>query len=70
MKKLTRFSFGETGIFHALPLLEDFLDSGDYEDMKWAEGQFDQFLTIPKIVKEEKTISFFTSKGLKKFQEA
>lgn len=67
--KLTRFSFGETGIFHALPLLEDCLEPADYEDMKWAERQFDKLLTIPEIVEKEKTSSFFTPKGIQKFQE-
>lgn len=66
---LTRFSFGGVGIFHALSTLEDFWESPDYEDMKWAEGVFDQTLTIPTVAKEQKTVSYFTDQGLLKFQE-
>lgn len=73
---LTRYTFGGTGIFHALPLLEEsgILELQDEMDLVDAEAIFDQKLPIPALFAENKfagntLVSFFTPKGLKEFSE-
>lgn len=74
--KLTRFTFGEKGIFHALNLLEEIeiLDIQDQADLEWAGRFFEEKLIIPEILScreyaDCNLISFFTPKGLIEFAE-
>ena len=70
----TRYEFGNTGIFHALSLLDDCdMDRDDANDLAWAEECFDRELHAVDPSKEIGAdcalTFFFTNKGVYDFKE-
>ena len=74
MIKCTRFTFGDTGLFHATELLERMnMEAVDWAEYQWAMHEFNSGLEVPDIcqpVTGIKTHSFFTDEGLKSFNLA
>ena len=70
--RATRFEFGNTGLFHALDLLDECdMERNDAEDYEYAKREFENDLDIPDILNPKyniKTQSFFTDLGLDAFK--
>ena len=71
MQLLTRYEFGDTGIFQAMNILYDMeLSQREVISLVQTENQFNTLLTIPDIFDQQKSVySFFTSKGLDYFKK-
>lgn len=72
---LTRYEFGDTGIFHSLQLLDGInMEITDKEEFKEADNNFEKNLPCPPPLlfsesNQLRTKSYFTEKGVKRFQK-
>lgn len=71
MQTLTRYEFGDTGIFQAMGLLYDMeLSQREVISLVQTDNQFNALLNIPDIFDQHKSVySFFTPKGLDYFKK-
>ena len=71
MQTLTRYEFGDTGIFQAMSLLYDMeLSQREVISLVQTDNQFNDLLNVPDIFDQHESVySFFTPKGLDYFNK-